>query len=151
LERTLVLLKPDAVQRGLVGEILRRFERKGIKIVGMKMIRVSPEMAKKLYAEHVTREFFERLISFATSSPIVALALEGDSAIHRVRALIGQTHPDDATPGTIRGDFAADHTLNLVHGSDGPESAAREVRLFFDDEDLCAYERCDDVWLGLGT
>ena len=130
-ERTLVLVKPDGVQRLLVGRILTRFEERGLKIVGLKMVQVSRDLAERHYAIHRERPFFGSLVDFITSSPLVAFAVEGPNAIAVVRSMVGATRPNEAAPGTIRGDLAINLTENLVHGSDGPESAAREIALFF--------------------
>ena len=132
-ERTLVLCKPDCVERGLVGEIVLRLERKGLRIVAMDLRRLEKETAERHYAEHMEKPFFDDLVSFITRGPLVAMVLEGPDAWKVVRALMGATNPRDAAPGTIRGDLAIELTENLVHGSDGPESAAREVALFFPD------------------
>ena len=132
-ERTLVLCKPDCVERGLVGEIVLRLERKGLRIVAMDLRRLDKETAERHYAEHMEKPFFDDLVSFITRGPLVAMVLEGPDAWKVVRALMGATNPRDAAPGTIRGDLAIELTENLVHGSDGPESAAREVALFFPD------------------
>ncbi len=147
METTLVLLKPDAVQRGLVGTITARLESTGLKIVGMKLMRVSNDLAERHYAEHVGKPFFEGLVSFITSGPIVAMALEGDGAISIVRKTMGATNPADSAPGSIRGDYATDIGRNLVHGSDSAESAARELTLFFDDSELLDYSRSTDAWI----
>ena len=147
METTLVLLKPDAVQRGLVGTITARLESTGLKIVGMKLMRVSNDLAERHYAEHVGKPFFEGLVSFITSGSIVAMALEGDGAISIVRKTMGATNPADSAPGSIRGDFATDIGRNLVHGSDSPESAARELALFFDDSEILDYARSTDAWI----
>ena len=147
METTLVLLKPDAVQRGLVGTITTRLESTGLKIVGMKLMHVSNDLAERHYAEHVGKPFFEGLVSFITSGPIVAMALEGDGAISIVRKTMGATNPVDSAPGSIRGDYATDIGRNLVHGSDSPESAARELALFFDEGDILDYDRSTDVWI----
>jgi nucleoside-diphosphate kinase len=144
-QRTLVLLKPDAVQRGLVGEVLQRFERKALRIVGMKFLTANNDIAGKHYAEHKERPFFPSLLSFITSSPLAALVLEGDDAIAVVRGLIGPTDGRKAPPGTIRGDFALSKSNNLVHASDSPESAARELAIWFP-EGLVSWKRCDTVW-----
>ena len=133
IQRTFVILKPDAVQRGLVGEILGRFEHKGLKLIGMKLMKATPEAAKKHYQEHAEKPFFGSLVSFITSSPLVALVLEGDEAITVARTLIGATDGRKAAPGTIRGDFGCSKSNNLVHGSDSPESAARELAIWFPD------------------
>lgn len=149
MERTLVLLKPDAIQRALVGRILERFESKGIKIVGLKMMRVSDELARRHYHSHVGQPYYEPLVKFLTSSPVVAVALEGTNVIARVRKLVGSTRPDDSEPGTIRGDFSNHAPMNLIHASDTPETAQRELSLFFKTEELFDYVRCDAPWLGL--
>ena len=147
METTLVLLKPDAVQRGLVGTITARLESTGLKVVGMKLMHVSNNLAERHYAEHVGKPFFEGLVSFITSGPIVAMALEGDGAISIVRKTMGATNPADSAPGSIRGDFATDIGRNLVHGSDSSESAARELALFFDDSEILDYARSTDAWI----
>jgi len=131
MERTLILVKPDAFARSLTGEIIARFERKGLRIVAMQHMTVSAELAQQHYAEHAERPFFGELVDFITSAPLVALVLEGDDAIRAARQLIGATNPLEAATGSIRGDFAVAVGQNMVHGSDGPESAAREVSLFF--------------------
>jgi nucleoside-diphosphate kinase len=133
MERTLILVKPDAFGRSLTGEIIARFERKGLRIVAMRHMTVTRELAEQHYAEHAERPFFGELVEFITSAPLVALVLEGDDAIVAARQLIGATNPLEAAPGSIRGDFAIAVGQNMVHGSDGPESAAREVSLFFPD------------------
>ncbi len=132
-ERTLVLIKPDGVKRGLVGEIISRFERLGLRIVAMKLMRVDEELASRHYAEHREKPFYPELVSFITSGEVVAMVLEGESAVAAVRKVMGATNCLEAAPGTIRGDFGLGITQNLVHGSDGPESAAREISLFFPD------------------
>lgn len=132
IERTLVLIKPDAVARGLAGEIISRIERKSLRIVEGRIFRMDAEMAGRHYAEHRAKPFFGELVEFITSSALVALAVEGPDAISAVRALMGPTNPVEAPPGTIRGDFALNITQNLVHGSDSPESAQRELGLFFE-------------------
>ena len=148
MERTLVLLKPDAVQRRLVGRIISRFEDKGLKIVGMKLMKVTQELAERHYAEHREKPFFGELVSFITSSPIVAMVVEGPGAIDEVRRLMGKTNPREAAPGTIRGDYGLSITQNLVHGSDSPESAAREIPIFFSEGELFDYSMVDEPWLG---
>ena len=132
-QRTLVLVKPDGVRRRLVGEVIRRFEAKTLALVAMRMLTVDEALAKQHYAEHVEKSFFPELLQFITSGPVVAMAVEGDDAIPVVRQMMGATDPKKAAPGTIRGDFAIITTENLVHGSDSPESAARELGLFFPD------------------
>ena len=131
MERTLILLKPDAVQRGLSGQILARFEQKGLKVLGLKLMMIPPELAKKHYEAHREKKFYAGLVRFMTSSPVVAIALEGIDAIKICRALMGATFGPDAAPGTIRGDFGSSRSYNLVHGSDGPEASERELKLFF--------------------
>jgi nucleoside-diphosphate kinase len=148
MERTLVLLKPDAVQRRLVGRVISRFEEKGLKIVGLKLMRVTRELAERHYAEHREKPFFGELVSFITSSPIVAMVVEGPGAIDEVRRLMGKTNPREAAPGTIRGDWGLSITMNLVHGSDSPASAAREIPIFFTDEEILDYSTADAPWLG---
>jgi nucleoside-diphosphate kinase len=133
LERTLILVKPDAFARGLTGEILARFERKGLRIVAMQHMTMDRALAEQHYAEHQGKGFYEELVSFITSGPLVALVLEGDSAVVAARQIIGATNPLEANTGSIRGDFAIEVGQNMVHGSDAPESAQREVGLFFPD------------------
>jgi len=146
LERTLVLIKPDGVRRGLVGEILARFERKGLKILAAKSLRVTPELAQRHYAEHHGKPFYPALMQHITSGPILAFALEGRSAIAVVRLLLGATNPQQAAPGTIRGDLALGITPNLVHASDSAESAARELALYFQPEEFLAYSRVGEEY-----
>jgi len=148
MERTLVLLKPDALQRRLVGPILARFEAKGLKIVGMKLLHVSRDLAERHYAEHVGKPFYGELVSFITSAPVIALVVEGSRAIEAMRGLMGKTNPLDAAPGTIRGDFGLSVGMNLVHGSDSPASAAREIPLFFAPHEILSYPLADAAWLG---
>jgi nucleoside-diphosphate kinase len=131
MDRTLILVKPDAFSRGLSGQILARFERKGLKIVALRHLTVTRELAERHYAEHAERPFFGELVEFITSGPIVAMALEGTHAVGAARQVIGATDPLEAAPGSIRGDFAIEIGGNMVHGSDSPESAAREIALFF--------------------
>lgn len=140
LERSLVLLKPDCIERRLVGQIISRFEAKGLNIVAMKMLRVTPELAKQHYAEHVSKPFYPSLEEFITSAPIVAMAVEGLEAIRLIRDMLGATNGLKAAPGTIRGDFSSSRQMNLVHASDGPESAARELKLYFNEQDFCEHE-----------
>jgi nucleoside-diphosphate kinase len=136
LERTLVLIKPDAVSRGLAGEILRRFENRGLVMRAGKLLTVDRELAEQHYAEHTEKPFFDELVEFITSAPTLAFVLEGEGAIAAVRSTVGSTNPADSAPGTIRGDLALSMPDNLVHGSDAPESAAREVALWFSDDEL---------------
>ena len=140
MERTLVMLKPDAVERGLIGQILARFEAKGFKIVAMKMAAMARDLAERHYAAHKGKDFYEPLIRFVTSGPTVFLVLEGKEAVAVVRKMIGATFGVDAEPGTIRGDFGLSNRFNLVHGSDSPESANREIHLFFRPEELVEWQ-----------
>ncbi|MBC5825388.1 MAG: nucleoside-diphosphate kinase [Candidatus Eremiobacteraeota bacterium] len=146
MERTLILAKPDAVQRGLVGEIIGRFERRGLQIVALKLLQVSPEVAKRHYQEHAGKPFFERLVSYITSTPVAAMVLEGPNAIEICRCTIGATNPAAATPGSIRGDMAVTVGRNLVHGSDSEPSAKREIDLFFEKTELLGYAR-ENRWI----
>ena len=146
-ERTLVIIKPDAVQRGLVGEIVSRFEKRGIKIVAMKMVEVSRELAEKHYGVHRGKPFFEPTVEYITSSPVVAMVLEGINAIDMVRKMMGKTNPQDAEPGTIRGDYGQFIGRNIVHGSDSKETAEFEINLWFDKKEICDYTRIDEEWL----
>ena len=147
MERTLVLVKPDGVQRGLVGKVISRFEGTGLKITGLKIIQIPDALAARHYAEHKGKPFYDGLISFITSSPSVALVLEGTNAVSNVRKLMGVTNPSEAQPGTIRGDFALDLGRNIVHGSANTEDAAREVPLFFDESEITSYDRAVDPWI----
>jgi nucleoside-diphosphate kinase len=133
LQRTLILVKPDAFARGLTGELIARFERKGLRIVALRHMRVDRALAEQHYAEHSERPFFGELVDFITGGPLVAMVLEGHEAVVAARQVIGATNPLEATPGSIRGDYALEVQTNLVHGSDGPESSAREIGLFFPD------------------
>ncbi|WP_373653868.1 MULTISPECIES: nucleoside-diphosphate kinase [unclassified Schlesneria] len=146
MERSFVLLKPDAVARRLVGEILGRFESKGLKIVGMKMLKVTPELSKQHYAEHVSKPFYPMLEQFITSGPVIALAVEGPQAISVIRAMLGSTNGREAPLGTIRGDFGLSRQMNLVHGSDGTDAAARELAIYFKPEELLNYQDSLDPW-----
>ncbi|RIH89947.1 Nucleoside diphosphate kinase [Meiothermus luteus] len=136
MERTFIMVKPDGVRRGLTGEIIQRIERKGFQIVAMKKMRISREMAETHYAEHQGKPFYEGLVRFITSGPVVAMVVEGPGAIAEMRRLMGATRPWEAAPGTIRADFAITVDENVIHGSDGPESAAREIGLFFKPEEI---------------
>ncbi|MHC4852423.1 MAG: nucleoside-diphosphate kinase [Planctomycetota bacterium] len=139
MERTLILIKPDALQRGLAGRILQRFEDKGLKVVGLKMMQITEELAAEHYAAHKERPFYPGLVKFMTSRPVLAIALEGIGAIDICRSMMGATFGADAKPGTIRGDFGCSRSFNLVHGSDSPEAAKRELELFFG-QDLLEYD-----------
>jgi nucleoside-diphosphate kinase len=147
MERTLILIKPDAMQRGLAGEIIARFERRGLRVIGMKLMQVPDDLARRHYAEHEGKGFYDGLIQYITSSPIIALAFEGTNAIEAARQTMGKTNPLQAAPGTIRGDLGLETGRNLVHGSDSPESAARELALFFGDGEITGYTRDVDRWV----
>jgi nucleoside-diphosphate kinase len=146
-ERTLVLIKPDGVQRLLTGRILARYEDRGLKIAGLKLIHVSADLAERHYAVHREKPFFRGLVEFITSAPLVAAVLEGPNAIAVVRAMNGATRPHEAAPGSIRGDFALETAQNLVHASDSAENAAGEIALWFADDEILAYEREIDRWV----
>lgn len=150
MERTLIIFKPDCVQRNLVGTILQRFENKGLRLVGMKLQQSPKSQVEQHYAVHKERPFFGELVSFMTSGPVVIAALEGPSAITVVRNLLGPTDGKAAPPGTIRGDFGLDKQYNLVHASDSPESAKMELGLFFKPEELVTYQRASDRWVVSG-
>lgn len=147
MERTLVIVKPDGVQRGLIGEIVNRFEKRGLRIVGMKMMQISDNLARQHYSIHEGKPFFEPLVDYITSAPVVVLAIEGSKAIEVVRNTLGATNPATAQPGTIRADFALEIGRNLVHGSDGVETAKREITLFFEESELLSWERDIDPWI----
>jgi len=146
-ERTLVLAKPDAVQRGLIGEVLARFERKGLKVVGLRLLSVPREMAERHYAVHAGKHFYAGLVDFITSGPVAAIALEGPDAIATVRRMVGKTMPNEADPGTIRGDLGISGLRNLIHASDAPETAKFELDLWFADGSLVDYGREIDAWI----
>ena len=147
MQRTLVLVKPDGVQRGLIGPILARLERRGLKLVAMKMMRISRELAGRHYAEHQGKPFYDGLIAFITSGPVVAMIWEGREAVTVVRSVMGSTDPLKAAPGTIRGDLALDLGMNLIHGSDSVDRAESEMALFFSADELHDYERTADRWI----
>lgn len=147
METTLIILKPDAVQRGLAGRIISRFEDKGLQIVGMKLMTISPELAARHYEAHKDKPFYKGLVSFMTSSPVVVLAVRGVGAITVARKLMGATFGSKAEPGTIRGDFGVSNSFNLIHGSDSPEAAERELGLFFQKGEVQAFERRIDHWV----
>ena len=147
MERTLILVKPDAMQRGLAGEILRRLEARGLRIVGLKLLQVDRALAERHYAEHAGKPFFEGLIAYITTCPIVIAVFEGTDAVEAVRTTMGKTNPRDAAPGTIRGDLGLEVGRNLIHGSDSLASAAREIDLFFQPAELLSYQRAIDPWL----
>ncbi len=147
MERTLIILKPDSVQRGLCGEILTRFERKGLQIVGLKFMKIPTATAERHYAPHKGKPFYEGLVKFMTSSPVVVLALQGKDAIAISRKMMGATFGSKAEPGTIRGDFGVSNSFNLIHGSDAPESAQRELELFFKAEELLDWTPASQGWI----
>jgi nucleoside-diphosphate kinase len=147
MERTLVLVKPDGVQRGLVGEILGRFERKGLKVVGLRLLHVDDDLAERHYAVHAGKHFYSGLIEFITSGPVAAIALEGPDAIATVRRMVGKTMPNEAEPGTIRGDLGISGLRNLIHASDALETATRELGLWFGTDALVDYDRAIDAWI----
>lgn len=147
MERTLIIIKPDAVQRGLIGPIITRLERRGLKIVGMKFMQIDKGLAERHYAIHKGKDFYEPLIRYITSAPVVVMVLEGRQAIDIARSTLGATKPAEAAPGTIRADYGLEVGRNLVHGSDGPDTAAFEVGLFFGEEELVPWERDTDRWI----
>ena len=148
MNRTLILLKPDAVQRGLVGELITRIERKGLKLAAMKLMSVTDDLAQQHYAEHIGKPFFDGLVAFITSSPVVALVVEGENAVLTMRnPLMGATNPQEAATGTIRGDYGMTIGMNLIHGSDSAESAEREIDIFFRAEEILSYQRVLDAWI----
>lgn len=147
MERTLVLVKPDGVQRGLVGAIITRFEQRGLRLVGMKFMQMTRDLAERHYAEHKGKGFYDGLVSYIISGPIVAMVWEGTEAVRIVRDMMGITRPHEAAPGTIRGDYALEVGRNIVHGSDGLESAAREIDLFFEMDELVGWGRDIDRWV----
>lgn len=147
MERTLILVKPDALQRGLAGEILSRLERRGLKIVALRLMRLDEALARRHYEEHEGKPFLDSLVRFITSAPIVAAVLEGPNAVAVARSIMGATDPQQADPGTIRGDFGLFVQNNLIHGSDSPASAQREIALFFNEGDILTWERSTDSWI----
>jgi nucleoside-diphosphate kinase len=147
MERSLVLIKPDAIQRGLAGEIISRLEEKGLKIVAMKMLHMDKNLAQRHYAIHEGKAFFNDLVNFITSSPIIAIVFQGKNAVQIIRQMMGETDPVKARSGTIRGDFGIDIGYNLVHGSDSLENASTEIELFFQTEEILDYDRELDTWL----
>jgi nucleoside-diphosphate kinase len=147
MERTLLIIKPDAVQRGLISPILTRLERRGLRFAAMKLMQITPELAARHYAVHKGKHFYEPLIEFITSGPVVVAVIEGNDAIDIMRKTMGATNPAQAEPGTIRGDFGLEVGRNLVHGSDGPDTAAYEIPLFFTEDEILSYERAVDHWI----
>jgi nucleoside-diphosphate kinase len=147
MERSLVLIKPDAIQRGLAGEIISRLEKKGLKIVAMKMLHMDKKLAQRHYAIHKGKAFFDDLVSFITSSPLIAIVFQGKNAVEIIRQMMGETDPAKASSGTIRGDFGIDIGHNLIHGSDSLENASKEIDLFFSAEEIYDYDRELDTWI----
>ena len=147
MERTLVIIKPDGVQRALVGPILSRLEARGLKLVGLKLMQVSAELAARHYAEHEGKGFYSGLLQYITSGPVIVACIEGTSAVQMVRNSVGATNPLNAAPGTIRGDLALDIGRNLIHASDAPETAERELALWFTNDELVSYQRAHDRWI----
>ncbi|MFC7134930.1 MULTISPECIES: nucleoside-diphosphate kinase [Salinibaculum] len=149
LERTFVMVKPDGVQRGLVGDVISRFEDRGLKLVGAKFMQIDQDLAEDHYGEHEDKPFFEDLVDFITAGPVMAMVWEGQDAVSQVRTMMGETDPAESAPGTIRGDFGLDLGRNVIHGSDDEDPGAneREIELFFDDEELVEWERIDETWL----
>ena len=147
MERTFLMIKPDAVQRNLIGEIITRIERKGLKLVGGKLMMVDKSLAETHYAEHVDKPFYNNLVSFITSAPVFAMVVEGEDAVHVARHIIGSTNPSEATPGTIRGDLGLTVGRNIIHGSDSVEAATKEINLWFNTDELSDYEQPRNPWL----
>ncbi len=147
MERTFLMVKPDGVQRNLIGEIVARFEKKGFQLVGAKLMQISPELAEKHYGEHKERPFFGELVEFITSGPVFAMVWQGENVVEIARLMMGKTKPTDAASGTIRGDYAATMGKNVIHGSDSNESAAREIGLFFNEAELVEYNKHMTAWI----
>ena len=147
MEKSFVMIKPDAVSRRLMGKILARFEAKGLQIIAIKMLDIDENLAKNHYGEHVEKPFFNDLISYITSSPSLAMVIKGDDAISIIRKMVGATNPKEADLGTIRGDFAIDMGRNVIHASDSPKSAEKEINLFFNDNEICDYSITDNSWI----
>lgn len=144
MEKSFVMMKPDAVKRRLIGKILNRFEEKGLQIIGVKMLQISESLAKEHYGEHSEKPFFNDLVEYITSAPVLAMVIKGDDSISTIRKMVGATNPKEADLGTIRGDYALDMGRNIIHASDAPESAKREVALFFNDNEVCEYSTLDE-------
>ncbi|MEJ8778117.1 nucleoside-diphosphate kinase [Pseudogracilibacillus sp. ICA-222130] len=147
MEKSFIMVKPDGVQRGLVGEIVNRFEQKGFKLVSAKLMQVSTELAEEHYGEHKERPFFGELVDFITSGPVFAMVWEGEEVIKTSRNMIGATNPQEATPGSIRGDYGLTVGKNIIHGSDSPESAEREINLWFNENEITSYTKQDQDWI----
>lgn len=148
MEKTFLMVKPDGVQRGLIGDIISRFEKKGFQLVGGKFMTISRELAENHYQEHKDKPFFGELVDFITSSPVFAMVWQGENIIPVARAMMGATNPVDAAPGTIRGDYGQTVGMNIIHGSDSAESADREIRLFFSEQEILTYEKSMNEWVG---
>ncbi len=146
-EKTFVMIKPDGIQRRLIGKILQRFEEAGLKIVAMKFLKVSQELAEKHYEIHKGKPFYDSLIKYITSGPVLAIVIEGENAIERVRRMVGATNPQEAIPGTIRGDFCQHIGRNIIHASDAKETAEKEIKLWFNNEEIISYEMDDEKWI----
>ena len=146
-ERTLILLKPDAVQRGFIGDIISRFEHKGLKLAGLRMLWISPKLAENHYGEHAGKGFYAGLVKFIKSGPVVAMIVEGDDAIATIRKMVGSTNPKEAAPGTIRYDFGMHTGRNLIHASDSKKSSEKEISLFFDIDEIIEYDKNEDSWI----
>jgi len=147
MQQTLILFKPDAVERRLCGRILTRIEERGLKIVAMKMMRITPDLSRQHYAEHVSKPFYPLLEEFITSGPVIGLVVEGPHAVQVVRDMMGKTNGRESAPGTIRGDFGLSRQINLIHGSDSPASAAREIAIYFRPEEILSYKTSQDAWV----
>lgn len=147
MEKTFIMVKPDGVQRGLIGEVVKRFEQKGFKLIGAKLMKITKGLAETHYGEHKARPFFGELVDFITSGPVFAMVWEGNNVISTSRNMIGATNPAEATPGSIRGDYAVTVGKNIIHGSDAPESAVREIALFFAENELLDYTKQDIEWI----
>ena len=147
MEKSFVMMKPDTVQRRIMGKVLSRFEEKGLQIVACKLLKIDESLAKEHYGEHTEKPFFNDLVSYITSSPCLAMVIKGEDAISLIRKIVGATNPKEADLGTIRGDFALDMGRNVIHASDSPNSAEREIGLFFDEDEICEYEIADETWI----
>lgn len=147
IQKSFVMMKPDAVSRRLMGKILSRFEEKGLQVIAVKLMQIDEELAKTHYGEHTDKPFFEDLVTYITSSPSLAMVIKGEDAISTIRKMVGATNPLEADLGTIRGDFAMDTGRNIIHASDSPESAEREINLFFDENEICDYSIVDNIWI----
>jgi len=147
MEKTFLMVKPDGVQRNLIGEVVSRFEKKGFQLVGAKLMVISKELAEKHYGEHKERPFFGELVDFITSSPVFAMVWQGEGVIATARTMMGATNPQESAPGTIRGDYGVQVSQNIIHGSDSPESAEREINLFFNEEEITAYDKTINKWV----